>query len=67
MKKSLSFLVILSLLFSCQTQDDLSVPKNLDSRNFVWKGMNLYYLWQDQVSNLEDDRFANQSELNNFL
>ena len=67
MKKILSYLIILFLVFSCQIQDELSVPKNLDSRNFVWKGMNLYYLWQDQVSNLEDNRFGNQSELNTFL
>jgi C-terminal processing protease CtpA/Prc len=67
MKKILSYLIILFLVFSCQIQDELSVPKNLDSRNFVWKGMNLYYLWQDQVSNLQDNRFGNQSELNTFL
>jgi C-terminal processing protease CtpA/Prc len=68
--KTLFYSLSLSVLFlisSCQTQDDLHVPKNLDSRNFVWKGMNLYYLWQDQVTNLNDNRFANQSELNNFL
>jgi carboxyl-terminal processing protease len=67
MKILLSSFVILFLISGCQTQDDLSVPKNLDSRNFVWKGMNLYYLWQDQVTNLNDNRFGNQSELNTFL
>ena len=35
--------------------------------DFVWKGMNLYYLWQADVPNLDDNRFANQDELNTFL
>jgi carboxyl-terminal processing protease len=29
--------------------------------------LNLYYLWQSDVNNLADDRFANQSDLNTFL
>ncbi len=29
--------------------------------------MNLYYLWQDDVPDLADDRFNNQQELNEFL
>ena len=48
---------------SCEDQDDHAVPVN----DFIWKGLNAYYLWQADVPNLADDRFANQAELNNFL
>jgi hypothetical protein len=29
--------------------------------------LNQYYLWQPDVPNLSDDRFASQNELNTFL
>jgi C-terminal processing protease CtpA/Prc len=52
---------------SCQDQDDVATPSNLEVQNFIWKGLNLYYLWQADVPNLSDNKFANQSELNTFL
>ena len=69
MKKSfslLSLLVLLFVSFSC-TNDDLAVPNELRVNDFVWKGMNQYYLWQADVPNLADNRFASQSSLNDFL
>jgi carboxyl-terminal processing protease len=69
MKKSTLFLLfsLLVLTFlSCQ-KDELSVPSDLKINDFVWKGMNLYYLWQLDSPNLADNRFGNQSDLNNFL
>ncbi|MEO5775830.1 MAG: S41 family peptidase [Flavobacterium sp.] len=53
--------------FGCSDMDDNAVPANIEIKDFVWKGMNLYYLWQADVPDLADDRFANQSQLNNFL
>ena len=41
--------------------------ENLDIQDFIWKGMNLYYLWQSDVSNLSDSRFVNLQDLNAFL
>ncbi len=65
-----NFLLLVSLVFalqSCEVQDDNKVPEDIAINNFVWKGLNLYYLWQSDVANLADDRFANQSDLNTFL
>ncbi|MES2748431.1 MAG: S41 family peptidase [Bacteroidota bacterium] len=69
MKKMLliSTLFLLAGTFISCEKDDLSVPEELQVNNFVWKGMNLYYLWQADVPNLADDRFANQDQLNGFL
>jgi len=69
MKKLISFIVLFLFIVTvtnCE-KDDLAVPNELKINDFVWKGMNLYYLWQADVPNLADDRFANQNELNGFL
>ena len=62
-------LLILSVSFfiSCQDQDDLGTPVKIEVQDFVWKGLNLYYLWQADVPNLSDSKFANQAVLNSFL
>jgi C-terminal processing protease CtpA/Prc len=36
-------------------------------QNFIWKGLNLYYLWQGNVPNLADTRFKTQGDLDQFL
>jgi len=62
---SLIGLLLLSFSFqSCEDNDDVYVSS---VQNFIWKGLNLYYLWQADVPNLANDRFANQTELNYFL
>ncbi len=69
-KKNLYLLLFLTPLFfqSCQDNDDvLPPPTNLDVQDFIWKGLNTYYLWQADVPNLADDRFSSQTELDNFL
>jgi len=71
MKSKIHFIIVLLLAVfmfqGCQDQDDVAAPANLDIQDFIWKGLNLYYLWQADVPNLSDDRFANQQELNAFL
>lgn len=63
----LLFLLSVFTFQSCQDNDDVAAPVNLDIHDFIWKGLNQYYLWQAEVPNLADDRFANQTELNTFL
>ena len=60
-------LLLLIIPLGCSDMDDNAVPTSLEIKDFVWKGMNLYYLWQEDVPDLADDRFATQSELNTFL
>jgi len=71
MKTSFKILMLLFLsifaLHSCEDADDVPPPPSLEINDFVWKGLNLYYLWQADVPNLADNRFANQADLNNFL
>lgn len=64
MKTLLACLFVAAFAFQgCEDMDDKAVPVN----DFIWKGLNLYYLWQENVPNLADDRFANQEQLNDFL
>ena len=58
----LTFVGVLTLQ-GCDDLDDHAVPVN----DFIWKGMNLYYLWQQDVPNLADSKAANQAQLNMFL
>jgi len=61
------WMCLLVFTYSCTDNDDNPVPSGLEINDFVWKGMNLYYLWQADIPDLADNRFANQSELNTFL
>ena len=65
--KSILLLFLLTMPLACEDIDDNAVPGNLRINDFVWKGMNLYYLWQADVPNLDDNRFVNQDQLNTFL
>lgn len=72
MKRRFSLLLLLTLPFlgiqGCTDIDDtLQIPSDLMVQNFIWKGLNLYYLWKDEVPDLADKRFANQPQLNNYL
>ncbi|GEP52018.1 peptidase S41 [Flavobacterium noncentrifugens] len=65
-------LLVLLLLFgtvfqSCDDLDDNAVPSDIAVNNFIWKGLNLYYLWQADVPDLADNRFPDQKALNSFL
>ena len=66
-KIPLILIITLFLFQGCQDNDDVSAPVSLEIQDFIWKGMNQYYLWTDEVPNLDENRFANQSSLNNFL
>lgn len=65
------FILLLLLTFfifsGCEDYDDISTPSDLKVNDFIWKGLNLYYLWQADVPNLADTKFRNQQDLNGFL
>ncbi len=77
MKKIIPFLTAVFITFIClqgcqkDTDDAIVDPVNptvnLEVQNFIWKGLNQYYLWQTDVPNLADNRFANQTALDAFL
>lgn len=70
MKTKLLYFVLFGIgiaFLGCEPDERNLVPPQLEVRDFIWKGMNLYYLWQADVPDLDDDRFENQQQLNEYL
>lgn len=67
-------LLIFNLLSCKKDNDDIPKPDNVKDRellnlqikDFVWKGLNTFYLWQSDVPNLADTRFASSLQQTNF-
>ncbi len=69
---SLFIVLSLVLVWSCNDDDDITEIvdpslENLEIQDFIWGGLNLYYLWQPNVANLADNRFNSESEYVEFL
>jgi carboxyl-terminal processing protease len=67
-----SVLSVLFLTVSCSKEEtslseDFVVSTNDEINDFIWKGLNLYYLWQEDVPTLADNRFSNLEELYSFF
>ncbi|HET8885064.1 MAG TPA: S41 family peptidase [Salinimicrobium sp.] len=71
MKKiQISIILVFSiLLVSCfEDMDDVvGDASSLEVKDFIWKGLNHFYLYKSDVPNLANDRFDTQQELNGFL
>lgn len=69
--KNVIFLIALStvlLFISCKDDlDDILLPNEIQTKDFIWRGLNAYYLWQQDVPDLSDARFGNRDERLNFL
>jgi carboxyl-terminal processing protease len=68
-----SVLSVLFLIVSCSKEEEVNLIENFvvstdDEINyFIWKGLNLYYLWQEDVPTLADNRFSDLEELYTFF
>ncbi|REL37650.1 peptidase S41 [Rhodohalobacter sp. SW132] len=72
MKKSVSLITALILLVQFSGCSSTSSPDDVvldvtDEKLFVWNGLNHWYFWQDDVADLADNRFRNNSEFNTYL
>tara|TARA_B110000003_G_scaffold53347_1_gene53119 strand:+ start:70421 stop:71875 length:1455 start_codon:yes stop_codon:yes gene_type:complete len=59
-------LIILAVIFlhsSCEKNDNLITTENDVINLFVWRAMNTYYLWQENVPDLSDTRFTSLGQL----
>lgn len=59
----------LILLISCSKKDDNVIdPTTNDKVNyFIWRGLGTFYLWQKEVPDLADNRFANFDDLYTYF
>ncbi len=61
-----SYILIIAVFFT-QCSKEYTLPENLVVKDFVWKGLNAYYLHQDEIADLSDRRFSSDQELNAYL
>lgn len=72
MKKFLFYFVLFFGIWSCNDIDDELQFENfnrnqLEINDFIWRGMNHFYLWQEDVPDLSDTRFENSLAKTNIL
>jgi len=64
----LTLIVIVSFLFTgCFEDNDDNLIAASEINDFVWKGMNAFYLYKDEVPDLANDRFSTDQEYANYL
>ena len=72
MKKLLPFVVLLILsssIVSCfnDNDDSPSTATSLEIKDFIWKGMNVFYLYKGLVPDLANDRFSSDQQYTDYL
>jgi len=66
--KALFLVIIVSFLsVSCFEDSDDNQIADRSINDFVWKGMNFYYLYKDNIPNLADDRFTSNADYTDYL
>jgi len=69
-KKLLLLLIVIAPFFtSCfeDNDDNIQVASELDIKNFIYRGLNFFYLYKADTPELANDAFTDQNELNSFL
>ncbi|WP_242085132.1 S41 family peptidase [Aestuariivivens sediminis] len=67
LKVPLLLLCLFLLTHSCfEDNDDNTISAN-QINDFIWKGMNLFYLYKDNVPDLANDRFSTTGEYADYL
>ena len=64
-RKILLLFIATGFLYSCFS--DFDDDGNSNVKDFVWKGLNAFYLYKDFKPDLADDRFASNDEYNEYL
>lgn len=72
--KKFNLLLLISFLIinSCKKADDedpniIRLETDLEVSDFIWKGLNQYYYWQESVVNLSDSKKENEAEYAYYL
>ena len=74
MKKIKFYLLTLIIVFNgCKKSGDdedpniIRIETDLEISDFIWKGLNQYYYWQESVVNLSDSKKENESDYAYYL
>lgn len=70
LKIALFALVVFSFNMSCYEDQDDTILINTEVNeinDFVWKAMNIFYLYKDEIPNLEDTRFSSDQAYTDYI
>lgn len=71
MKNTFKIFLLFTILFlsSCEKTEIESIQNSTqdDINYFIWKGLNVYYFWQQDVPDLADNRFATFDDLYTYF
>ncbi|APY11769.1 hypothetical protein BWZ22_11215 [Seonamhaeicola sp. S2-3] len=67
LKYSIPLFCYLLLFTSCFEDNDDSEISASEINDFVWKGMNVFYLYKDEVPDLANNRFSSNEEYTEYL
>jgi len=67
LKALIVMLIVSSFTVSCFEDNDDNLISASQINDFVWKGMNVFYLYKDNVPDLANDRFASNSDYSTYL
>jgi len=60
-------LVLIGFATSCFEDNDDNLVAVSEINDFVWRGMNVFYVYKDNIENLANDRFATNAEYAEYL
>ena len=65
----LLLLLVGNLFTGCFTDkdDEVQTPTASSINDFIWKGLNAFYLYKEEVNDLQDDRFSSNEDYATFL
>ena len=66
MKYLLAIVVLVSVTACFDDRDDNGAFAS-EIKDFVWKGMNVFYLYKDEIPDLANDRFSSNQEYADYL
>ncbi|WP_082333655.1 S41 family peptidase [Mangrovimonas sp. TPBH4] len=67
LKLSLLALVLFAATSCFDDMDDTISSSTTNVKDFVWKGMNFWYLYKSEIPDLADNRFSSNEEYSNYL
>lgn len=65
--KALVLILAALVLTSCFEDRDDNLVQSSSIKDFVWKAMNVVYLYKSEIPNLADDRFGSNAEYSEYL
>lgn len=60
-------LILPFIILGCYEDMDDNPISDTEIKDFIWSGLNTWYYWQDQVTDLADDRFLDTADYTQFL